>query len=598
MKKWILFLGLLISCLWAQLALAGVYAYITNGGSNNVSVIDTATDTVPGSPVGVGNSPFGVAAHPNGTRVYVTNGVTVSVIDTLTNTVVATIPVGSQPHGVAVHPNGTRLYVVNGGSNTVFVIDTATNAVVKTITIPGSSPSPHPFGVAVHPDGTWVYVTNLYRGTVSVIRTSDNTVFATIPVGAYPRGVTVHPDGTWVYVANNGSGNVSVIDTVTNTVVATIAVGGEPFGIAVHPDGTWVYVANYKADATTVSVIRTSDNTVFATIPVGGRSRGIAVHPDGSKVYAAIESNFVSVIRTSDNTVIGTIAVGTWPSAFGQFIVTTPSPTDPTGIGAADPSMVESAHQTLLTVTVTPGTYPDSTGLAVVCDLSSIGGSATQAFYDNGTSGDATAGDNIFSYAATVPITTPDGAKSLPCTITDAQARTGSASINLTTYHDFSECYMTGGGMLGGPFAPPLPPGKTVFVNYSFLLSCPDVTNHTTGLTGWGSMPPEPNLLTVYWGSSNRFALKGPVKIECGTEFPPYFTYISGTGFGTWNWMPGYFISFKFVDNRMTGTRDVASIVISESFNANKIILYAIDANLVVGGHAAHCPMVRALPFN
>ncbi|HLB25375.1 MAG TPA: hypothetical protein VJM83_03495, partial [Nitrospirota bacterium] len=37
----------------------------------------------------------------------------VSVIDTATNTVVATIPVGTQPRGVAVNLAGTRVYVTN-----------------------------------------------------------------------------------------------------------------------------------------------------------------------------------------------------------------------------------------------------------------------------------------------------------------------------------------------------------------------------------------------------------------------------------------------------------------------------------------------------
>src|ERR1700736_3417162 len=49
---------------------------------------------------------------------------TVSVIDTATNTLVATIPVGTIPFAVAVTPNGKRVYVTNDGSNTVSVIGT------------------------------------------------------------------------------------------------------------------------------------------------------------------------------------------------------------------------------------------------------------------------------------------------------------------------------------------------------------------------------------------------------------------------------------------------------------------------------------------
>jgi YVTN family beta-propeller protein len=92
--------------------------------------------------VPVGSFPTGVAVDPAGTRVYVTDGVsnTVSVIATATNTVVATVPVGSIPIGVAVDPAGSRVYVANnnvfsGVSSTVSVIDTATNTVVATVPV-------------------------------------------------------------------------------------------------------------------------------------------------------------------------------------------------------------------------------------------------------------------------------------------------------------------------------------------------------------------------------------------------------------------------------------------------------------------------------
>ena len=51
--------------------------------------------------------------------VYVTNlgDNTVSVIDTATNTVVATIPVGNSPTLIALSPDNTRAYVANQGSD-------------------------------------------------------------------------------------------------------------------------------------------------------------------------------------------------------------------------------------------------------------------------------------------------------------------------------------------------------------------------------------------------------------------------------------------------------------------------------------------------
>jgi uncharacterized protein len=107
--------------------------------------------------------------------------------------------------------------------------------------------------------------------------------------------------------------------------------------------------------------------------------------------------------------------------------------TVPTGSGLATPSTVSAGDETLLTVAVTPGSNPTSTGLTVRADLSSIGGLASQPFFDDGvTGGDETAGDNIFAFLAAVPVATVPGPRLLPVTISDAELRMGLASIALT----------------------------------------------------------------------------------------------------------------------------------------------------------------------
>jgi YVTN family beta-propeller protein len=111
-------------------------------------------------------------------------------------------------------------YITNVSSNSVSVIDTASNAVVATVPVTGN-----PRGIAVNPAGTRAYTTNLTANTVAVINTATNTVVATVPVGTNPCSVALKPDGTRAYVANYGANNVSVIDTASNTVIATVAVG-------------------------------------------------------------------------------------------------------------------------------------------------------------------------------------------------------------------------------------------------------------------------------------------------------------------------------------------------------------------------------------
>jgi YVTN family beta-propeller protein len=127
-------------------------------------------------------------------------------------------------------------YITNQGrypfsASTVSVIDTMTNTVTATIPV-----GPASIGVAASSVAK-VYVTNLGDNSVSVIDTATNTVTAKIFVGSGPFGVAVTPDGGKVYVANRGSNTVSVIDTATNTVTATIPVGVEPlaFGVFIVP---------------------------------------------------------------------------------------------------------------------------------------------------------------------------------------------------------------------------------------------------------------------------------------------------------------------------------------------------------------------------
>jgi outer membrane autotransporter protein len=304
----------------AAQAQQGPFTYVPNFDDGTVSVIDTSTNAVSPTTIPVGLSAVAAAVRGDESLVYVTNsGHTVSVIDTATNTTVATIPVGIDPRLIAVSADGTRAYVANRLSDTVSVINTATNSVTATIAI---APGAQPVGVGVTPDGSRVYVTNFNANTVSVINTATNTVIATIAVGNQPSAVTVTPDGTRAYVSNlNGffNGTVSVINTATNAVIDTIPLGAVLAGpqiLAVSPNGSRVYVAN-NSDSN-VFVIDTATNAKIATITVGTFPIGVIVTPDGTRVYVTNNfGNTVSVIDTGTNTVIATLPVGVSPFALG-----------------------------------------------------------------------------------------------------------------------------------------------------------------------------------------------------------------------------------------------------------------------------------------
>jgi len=315
----------IVLCLVAVQADAQYYAYIPNRWGDTVSVIDTSTHTVIATVVVEGMA-HGVAVAPDGKRVYVPNSGsrTVSVIDTLTNTVIATI---ADPRGpsIAVNPVQDRAYVPDYHRCTLSIIDTSTNTVVAVI----PTQSVGPTGVAVTPDGSKVFIAFRWARVFAVFDTFSNSFVAEIELPYIARGVAVSPDGTKVYFAEGGDPNgilgryVHVVDASSYQVLESIQVGVWPYGVAVSPDGAWVYTANHASDD--VSVIDTSTNTVVATIPVGEEPSGVGVTPDGKEVYVANQiSDSVSVIDTSTNSVVATIAVGDGPEPFGLFI--TPPP--------------------------------------------------------------------------------------------------------------------------------------------------------------------------------------------------------------------------------------------------------------------------------
>src|SRR5207302_286363 len=304
---------------------AAPFAYIPNASGNDVSVIDTATNAIVAT-VGVGDRPYGAAVSPDGSRVYVANyaGQSVSVIDAATNAVTATVALpllGAFPLGVAVAPDGSRVYVT-AVPDGFFVIDTATNAVVSAQSLPGD-----PFGVAVAPDGSRVYVTN-HSPAVLVIDAATNAVVRAVTVGStvdQTHGVAVTPDGARVYVTTYseepyGHFGVAAIDTATNTVVTTIPLPPRPKAITVAPDVKHVYVANSNA----VNVVDTSTNAVVATVGPMAFPTGLAVTPDGARVYVThaytTPRGTVDAIDTSRNLVVATVEVGSLPLAYGQFI--------------------------------------------------------------------------------------------------------------------------------------------------------------------------------------------------------------------------------------------------------------------------------------
>jgi YVTN family beta-propeller protein len=211
--------------------------FVTNTGSDNVSVISDVTNTTVGS-ISVGTSPYGVAFDNRTDRVYVANGGsdTVTVVNGSSLAVLTTIAVGTDPIGVAYDPVNSVVVVANSGSDNVSVIDAATERVVASPAVGDS-----PYDVAVDTSNGAAYISNAASGNVTVLNQTGTGVAATIPVGVDLAGLTYDSRNNTVWV-DQGPIGVVVIYAATNQVVQFLEF--DPQGAAYDPDQNLVCVTN------------------------------------------------------------------------------------------------------------------------------------------------------------------------------------------------------------------------------------------------------------------------------------------------------------------------------------------------------------------
>src|SRR5487761_2109036 len=257
-----------------------------------------------------------------GYRVYVTNEISgdLTVIDSNSMDVVATVPLGKRPRGIHPSPDGRTIYVAVSGSppappgvdestlpppdknaDGIAVFDVASNKVARILK--GGS-DPENFDVSL--DGKTIYVSNEDASGVSFIDVASGEITKTVKTGEEPEGVKLTPDGKLIYSTSEGDGTVSVVDPAAGSLVTSFKVGHRPRNIVFMPDGKHGYV-NAEPDGTVV-LFDAVKNEVVQTIPVGTQGEvkpmGLALSPDGKTLFTANgPSNDISVVDLATRTV-------------------------------------------------------------------------------------------------------------------------------------------------------------------------------------------------------------------------------------------------------------------------------------------------------
>ena len=240
--------------------------------------------------VPVGTGPQEVAFDPLNGYLYVANtgSNNVTIINGATNTVVASVAVGRFPRATAVDDRTGNLYVTNTGSGTVSVLNGSSGTPLVTIAPPSLT---GPSGIVFDPATASIYFAAYtsappFSGELVIVNDTTNTVVGQIPLPDLAHGLAYDPRNGLIYAGLTTS--VAIIDPATRAVVATTRVGPSPVSIAIDSLNGHVFVTSLNS--WNVSVLDDVNNSLIGSIPCGFQSWGVAFDTRTNEMIVTTES--------------------------------------------------------------------------------------------------------------------------------------------------------------------------------------------------------------------------------------------------------------------------------------------------------------------
>jgi len=300
------------------------YAYVTNGASGTVSVLDVVNVRLDRE-IPVGPDPVAVAPSPTRDEVYiVVSGApgglgSLVVLDAEKNAISGLIPLHRQPVSVSVDADGKLAYVANSGSNSVSIIDLSARRELAQLGV-GEQPAE----ARLSPDGKSLVVPNRGGDSVTIISPQTRRVRAIFEGCSGASDAVILPDSSKAFVACSAGHQVMAIalaDSKFNPggpdrLEALMDVGRAPVQLALKPDGGELFVSNSLSN--TISEVVTTTDDVGGAYLIGDTPADGIVSSDNSLLYVAnVSSQEVTIYAINDGRRIGGpgIHVGDGPSA-------------------------------------------------------------------------------------------------------------------------------------------------------------------------------------------------------------------------------------------------------------------------------------------
>ncbi|MFY7965549.1 MAG: YncE family protein [Chitinophagaceae bacterium] len=309
-------------------------AYVVNGESSTISVINLNTNTVTDSFELMNGSsmimyPHHIYHHQSSTMHHLAVGVpgmdlsaghtggmagmkgAVLLIDAVKGTIIKNIELPTMNHNAIYSTDGTEIWTTQMKDAGIVLIYDATSFVLKDSIKVGEEPAE----VTFSSDGTKAYVCNGKSNTVSIINPITKAIISTVNVGTNPVGAWQSSINK-MFVDNEDDGSISVIDVVSNINLATINLGFKPGYAAFNSSVNELWVS----DATNGKIVYYKDMgsnswMKHGEFVSGSGAHAIAFTNDGSTAYVTNQgANTVSVFKVSTHSKFKDLIVGKKPN--------------------------------------------------------------------------------------------------------------------------------------------------------------------------------------------------------------------------------------------------------------------------------------------
>jgi YVTN family beta-propeller protein len=265
-------------------------AYVThfNDGFPNVTVINTVTNSVQAT-VDVGSKTVGVAPDPWDRFMLVScfDSPHVATIDPVSHTVLVTVPLEGPPWGMgAMLAYDDLPYAAVARDSGITIV-----SLLDTLRIFKEFPlTTFPGAVATAPNTFRYFIGDIAQSAVYVVDAEYWDIAGSIGGVGTPENLSTYDDH--LYVVDSNTDELVVFNKYNYGLIRRITVGDRPLkavrlpGAPGSPTSPYVYVSNYNDG--TVGVVDLNSWQMIDQVPVGGATigpYGLLAMPDGEHVY-------------------------------------------------------------------------------------------------------------------------------------------------------------------------------------------------------------------------------------------------------------------------------------------------------------------------